>query len=106
MRFIRRRILTMIWSRTASRCASSSTSAKLLEELFETDRRIDHDRLHLGEVLQMRIEIDRVEDAEGLLADLRALPRRAAKHLLIEDAAVHPAQEHQVLDLRHVDARS
>ena len=52
----------------------------------------------------MRIEIDGIEDAEHLLADLRALPRRPAEHLLVEDAAVDPAQEHEVRDARHVDA--
>ena len=54
--------------------------------------------------LEVRIEIDRIEDAKGLFADLRALPRGAAEHLLIKDAAVDPPQENQVLDARHVDA--
>ena len=50
------------------------------------------------------VEVDGVEDAEDLLADLRAEARRAAEHLLVEDAAADPAQEHEVGDLRHVDA--
>ena len=62
------------------------------------------DRLHLGEILQVRIEIDGVENAEGLLADLRALSRRAPQHLLVEDAAIHPAQEDEVFDARNVNA--
>ena len=39
-----------------------------------------------------------------LLADLVAAPRRAADHLVVEDAAVDPAHEDEVGDRRHVDA--
>ena len=49
-------------------------------------------------------QIDGVEDAEALLADVGAQPRRAADHLLVQDAAAHAAQEHQVRDRRDVDA--
>ena len=77
---------------------------QFLDELLEADRRIDHHRLHVGEVLEMRIEVHRIEDAEHFLADLRAQARGAADHLLVEDAAVHPAQEHEVGDRGHVDA--
>lgn len=77
---------------------------ELLKELFQGNLRIDHDGPHLREVLEVRIEIDCIEDAESLLADFGALPRGPPKHLLVEDAAVHPAQEHQVGDARHVDA--
>lgn len=34
---------------------------------------VHHNRLHLGEVLQMGVEIDCVENAESLFADLRVL---------------------------------
>jgi len=50
------------------------------------------------------VKIDGVEDAEGLLPSLRTLARRAAQHLLIEDAAVHPPQENEVFDARNVNA--
>src|SRR5439155_1375960 len=43
-------------------------------------------------------------DAEELLADLWRRPRRAADHLVIEDAAVDPAHEDKVADFRDVDA--
>ena len=46
----------------------------------------------------------RVEDAEGLLADLVAQAGGAAEHLVEQDAAVHAAQEHEVADFRHVHA--
>ena len=38
-------------------------------------------------VFEVRIDVDRVEDAEGLLADFVAKPCRAPEHLLIEDTA-------------------
>ena len=76
---------------------------ELLEELFQADRGIDHDRAHVGQVLQMRIEIDGIEDAEGLLADLVATPGRPAQHLFVEDAAVDAAQKHEVRDLGDID---
>ncbi len=77
---------------------------QFLDELRKADRGIDHHRLHVGEVLEMRIEVHGIEDAEHLLANLGAKPRRAADHLLIEDAAVDPPQEHEIGDRRHVDA--
>ena len=46
----------------------------------------------------------RVEDAEGLLADVLAQPGGAPEHLVEQDAAVDPAQEDQVADLGHVHA--
>ena len=71
---------------------------QFLEELFKRNRRVHHNRLHLGEILQVRIQIDRVENAEVFLPDLGALARGAADHLLVEDAAVDPAQENKVVD--------
>ncbi len=38
------------------------------------------------------------------LADLGAKARRAAQHLLVENAAVDPTQEDEVDDAGHVDA--
>ena len=70
----------------------------------EGQRRIDHDRPHVADLLQVRVDVDRIEDAEILLADLVAAARRAADHLVVEDAAVDPADEDQVGDRRHVDA--
>ena len=102
--FSRRRSFTTSCSRMVSRCAVLIRRDQLLDQLLEADRRIDHHRLHVGEVLQMRIEVHRVEDAEDFLADLGALARRAADHLLVEDAAVDPPQEHEVGDGGHVDA--
>ena len=82
---------------------SSSTRASSSKELFEADRRIDHDRLHIGEVFKSGR--GRPHRKYGrFFADLGAQARRAAKHLLVKDAAVDPAQEDKVLDLRHVDA--
>ena len=77
---------------------------KLLNELLEADGRIDHDRLHIGEVLQMRVEIDGVEDAEHFLANFGALPCGPADHLFIKNATVDPAQEHEIGDGGHIDA--
>jgi hypothetical protein len=56
------------------------------------------------EVFKAGIEIDRVEDAEDFLTDLITPAGRAAEHLLIENAAVHPPDEHKVRDLGNVDA--
>jgi hypothetical protein len=66
----------------------------LLAKLLEPYGRVDDDGLHFGEVLEMRIEIDGVEDAEHLLANFRARPRSAAYHLFIENATVYPPQKH------------
>jgi hypothetical protein len=63
----------------------------------------DH-RLHAVDRLERGVQVDRVEDAEDLLADVVAAAGGAAQHLLVEDAAPHPAQEHDVADGRHVDA--
>lgn len=52
--------------------------SQFLQQLFKGHRWIDHHRLHIGEVLKVRIEVNRVEDAEGFLADLVAFTRRAA----------------------------
>ena len=46
----------------------------------------------------------RVEDTEHLLADRIAEACRATEHLFVEDAALDPAQEHDVRDSRDVDA--
>jgi type I restriction enzyme R subunit len=45
--------------------------------LVERDQRIDDDRLHVGHVLEGRVQVDGVEDAEPLLANLGAQARRA-----------------------------
>ena len=42
--------------------------------------------------------------AEHLLADVGTLACRPPDHLLIENAAVHAAQEHEIGDLGYVDA--
>ena len=77
---------------------------QLFQQLVEADGWVDHDGLHVGQVLEVRIEVHGVEDAEGLLADVGAEPCRPADHLLVEDAAVHTPQEDQVGDRGHVDA--
>ena len=102
-RFLRWSLATN-WSRTRRALLVARHLHELARELREGDGRVDHHRLHLGQVLQGFVDVDRVEDAEGLLADLVAQARRAAEHLLEEDAAVDPAQEHEVADLGHVDA--
>jgi hypothetical protein len=78
---------------------------QLLEELLQADPWVDDHWPHLGQALQVRVKVDRVEDAERLLPDLRALAGRAAQHLLVQDATVDPAEEHEVGDAGQVDAR-
>ena len=46
---------------------------------------------HGRHVPQVSVKIDRVEAAERFLADIGAEPCRAAKHLFVEDAAIHAA---------------
>jgi hypothetical protein len=53
----------------------------------------------------VRIEVNRVEDTEGLLADLVTFSGRAAQHLLVENAAVNAANENKARDAGHVDPR-
>ena len=62
------------------------------------------DRPHVGQGLQVGVDVDRVEDAEELLADLGASAGRAADHLVVEDAAVDAAHEDEIADLRDVHA--
>ena len=81
-----------------------SDACQLLKQLLERQGRVHHDRLHVGEIFEVRIEVDRIEDAEGLLADFVAKPRRAPEHLFVKDAAVDPTEEDQVGNARHVDA--
>ena len=63
-----------------------------------------YDRLHIGQVLKVRVEVHGIENPENLLADLRTQTRRPPDHLLIEDAAVHAAQEDEVRDCGHINA--
>ncbi|MBA3947067.1 MAG: hypothetical protein H0X37_21205 [Herpetosiphonaceae bacterium] len=79
-------------------------SGELAPELLQTNRRVDNDGFHRGEMLKIRVDIDGVKNAEGFLVDLIAAAGGAAQHLLVEDTAVDPTQEHNVLDRRHVDA--
>ena len=74
--FSRRRSLTAICSRIAVALGLVGRLDQLAHELLEADRRVDHHRLHVGQVLEMRIEVDRIEDAEDLLADLGAAAGR------------------------------
>ena len=76
----------------------------LSDELLEGDEGVHHDRLHVGQVLEGRVEVHGVEDAEAFLADVRAEARGTANHLLIENAAAHAAQEDQVGNRGDVDA--
>ena len=77
---------------------------ELARQLGEGDGRVDHHGLHGGQALQGFVDLHRVEDAEGLLADLVAQAGGAAEHLVEQDAAVDAAQEHEVADLGHVHA--
>jgi hypothetical protein len=67
---------------------------------------IGYNRLHFRQVLQVRIEVQGVEDAKGLLADLGALTRGATQHLLIQDAAVAAPDEYEVLNPGHTRCRA
>lgn len=50
-------------------------SDELIEQLGQGDRRVHHHGPHIREALQVGIDIDGIEDAECLLADLIAAPR-------------------------------
>src|SRR5262249_40200334 len=73
-------------------------------ELGEGDGRVDHDGLHGGQALQGFVDLHRVEDTEGLLADLVAPTGGAAKHLVEQNTTVDTAQEYEVADLGYVHA--
>ncbi len=73
------------------------------DQLREGDRRIHRDGLHRRDVLEPLVQVDGVEDAESLLADVFGQARRTAEHLLVEDSATHATQEHEVADARDVD---
>ena len=84
-------------------------AGKLVEELREGQRRVDDHRLHFRKGLDRLVLPYGVEDAEALLVDagaaqIRAKARRPADHLVVEDAAVDPAQKGQVDDVWHVNA--
>ena len=78
-------------------------TGQLFEQLGQGELRVRSDRLHVGHVLQVRVEINRVEDAKCFFANFRAEARRTAQHLLIQNAAVHPSHEYDVGDLRDID---
>ena len=65
---------------------------------------VDDDWSHVRHGLQVRVDVHRVENAEDFLADMVGAARGPADHLVVEDAAVHPADEDQGADLRDVDA--
>lgn len=73
--------------------------------LVNGDGGVHHDRPHVAHLLQVGVDVDRVEDAEPFLANLVAAPRGPADHLVIENAAVDPADEDEVADRGHVDPR-
>ena len=77
---------------------------QLAGELGEADGWVDDHRLHCGEALQGFVDLHCIEDAEGLFTNLLAQTRRAAKHLIEQDAAVHPAQENEVTDFGYIHA--
>ncbi len=70
----------------------------------KTDIGVLHHRLHAVERFQAVVDAHGVKNAETFLADVVAFAGGAAQHLLVEDAAVNAAQEHQIADRRHVDA--
>ena len=77
---------------------------ELARQLGEGDGRVDHHGLHGGHALKGFVDLHRVEDAEGFLADCVAPAGGTAEHLVEQDAAVDAAQEHEVTDLGHVHA--
>jgi hypothetical protein len=90
--------LATIWSTISWATASSRAPWRLLDERGEGRFGIDDHRLHGAHVFEGAVEVDGVEDAEDLLADLVAAAGRAAEHLLVEDAAADAAQEDDVGD--------
>ncbi|AKF08974.1 hypothetical protein [Sandaracinus amylolyticus] len=77
---------------------------ELVGERGEGDRDVRDDRLHRRVRLEDLVEIDGVEDAEDLLADLVAAARRTAEHLVVEDASLRAPHEDDAGDRRDVDA--
>ena len=66
-------------------------------------RRVDDHWPYVRQFLEVGVDVDGVEDAEILLADLVAAPCRPTNHLIVEDAAVDAAHEDQIDDRRDVD---
>src|SRR6266542_3044048 len=90
--------LARAWSSSRFRRRRILNIGEFRKQLLQTDGRIDNHRLHFSHMLEMRIEVDRVEDFEGLLINFIAAPCRPAEHLLIENTAIDPAQEYQIFN--------
>ena len=84
--------------------ACAGRVVQFVDQLFQRDLRVLHQRLHGVDGLQRGVDVDRVVDLEDGLADLVAAPGGAADHLLVQDARAHPAHEDEMADGRHVDA--
>ena len=77
---------------------------QLLDQLAKGDVRVHHHGLHVRELLQGLVDPHRIKDAEVGLVDCITKTGGAADHLVVEDAAVHAPQEHDVADCWHIHA--
>src|SRR4051812_18173734 len=65
----------------------------LFGELLEGNVRIYDDWLHVSHLLQGAVQVDGVEDAEALFANVVGAAGSPADHLLVENAAAHAAEK-------------
>jgi hypothetical protein len=82
----------------AGPCRCRHSSRDFPHQLRKTDVGVLHHRLHAVDRFQAFVDAHGIKDAKTFLADLVAFARSAPQHLLVEDAAVHAAQEHQIAD--------
>src|SRR6516225_6474806 len=84
--------------------SSVSNTGKFFEQLRYCHLWVDNNWLHSRQRLQRIIDKNCIKDAERLLADFRTKTRRSAQHLLVQNTAIHAADECEVDDLRNIDA--
>jgi hypothetical protein len=77
---------------------------ELVQQLFHVHLRVLHQRLHGVHVLQGGVQVHRVVNLEDGFANVVATAGGAANHLLVKNARLDPAHEHQMADGRYVDA--
>ena len=77
---------------------------ELVQQLLHRDLGVFDQGLHGVDGLQRGVQIDGVVDLEHGFADGVAAAGGAANHLLVQDARLDAAHEHEVADGGHVDA--
>jgi len=84
-----------------SRCLVGHLS-QLSCQLVKRDLGIHHDGLHRSQLLQRIVDLHRIKNAKGFLANGVTQPSCPSQHLVKQNPAVNASQKDQIANLRHV----